>query len=148
MLQCLLLYPSDKNATKTQICRRKCEKGPTIDCPQSLIFPWHFRVSYASIELPPSWFVTASASWRECLNYQGGWGGGSNQGTLSRRGKEPPDSRSTLPRLRSPLQTKMTGVGKLKHPFCIGLLKYAFKGAEKDLGTQETFCFKISRSLT
>ena len=26
--------------------------------------------SYASVELPPSWFVMASATWGECPNYQ------------------------------------------------------------------------------
>ena len=27
--------------------------------------------NYASMELPPSWFVKASAIWGECLNYRG-----------------------------------------------------------------------------
>ena len=40
-----------------------------IACSQSPIFPCGFRV--ASIELPPSWFVTESAIWGECLNDQG-----------------------------------------------------------------------------
>ena len=31
-------------------------------------FPWDFRDSYASIELPPSSFATASATWGERLN--------------------------------------------------------------------------------
>ena len=29
------------------------------DCSQSSIFPWDFRDSYASLELPPSWFIKA-----------------------------------------------------------------------------------------
>ena len=40
-----------------------------LDCSQSPIFPWDFRDSNASIELPPSLFVRASATWGECLNY-------------------------------------------------------------------------------
>ena len=40
-----------------------------IDCSQSPIFPWDFRDSNALIELPPSLFVRASATWGECLNY-------------------------------------------------------------------------------
>ena len=43
-----------------------------LDCSQSPIFPWDFRDSNASIELPPSLFVRASATWGECLNYRGG----------------------------------------------------------------------------
>ena len=43
-----------------------------VDCSQSPIFPWDFRDSNASIELPPSLFVRASATWGECLNYRGG----------------------------------------------------------------------------
>ena len=39
---------------------------------ESPIFPWDFRDSNASIELPPSLFVRASATWGECLNYRGG----------------------------------------------------------------------------
>ena len=35
-------------------------------------FSWDFRDLYASIELPPSWFVRVSATWGECLNYRGG----------------------------------------------------------------------------
>ena len=38
---------------------------------QSPIFPWDFRDSNASIELPPSWFVKAIGTWGECLNYRG-----------------------------------------------------------------------------
>ena len=41
-------------------------------CMQSPIFPRDFRDSNALIELPPSLFVRASATWRECLNYRGG----------------------------------------------------------------------------
>ena len=44
----------------------------TIDCSQSPIFPWDFQDSFASIEPPPSSFVTASAIWGECRNYRGG----------------------------------------------------------------------------
>ena len=43
-----------------------------VDCSQSPIFPWDFRDSNASIELPPSLFVRASATWGECLDYRGG----------------------------------------------------------------------------
>ena len=42
-----------------------------FDCSQSPIFPWDFR---DLIELPPSLFVRASATWGECLNYRGGPG--------------------------------------------------------------------------
>ena len=58
-----------------------------VNCSQSPIFPCDFRDSYATIELPPSWFVTAS---KTC--------------TLTR---DPLGGLDTLPRLRSPLQTKM-----------------------------------------
>ena len=37
----------------------------------SPLFPWDFRDSYASVELPPSWFVKANATWGECLYYRG-----------------------------------------------------------------------------
>ena len=40
-----------------------------LDCSQSPIFPWDFRDSYATIELPPSLLVRASATWGEVLNY-------------------------------------------------------------------------------
>ena len=52
--------------------------GAILDCLQSPIFPWDFRDSEASIELPPSLFVRGSATWEECLKYRGGreWGGG------------------------------------------------------------------------
>ena len=60
-----------------------------VDFSQSPIFPYDFRDSYASIELPPSLFVGASATWGECLNYRGG------------------PSQVTL---RSLLQTKMAAV--------------------------------------
>ena len=43
-----------------------------VDCSQSPIFLWDFRDLNASIELPPSLFVRASATWGECLNYRGG----------------------------------------------------------------------------
>ena len=70
-----------------------------------LFFPWDFPDSYVSIELPPSWFVKASATWGECLNYRGEreWGGGSSrtQRTLTR---VPLGSLGTLPRLHSPIQ--------------------------------------------
>ena len=72
-----------------------------VDCSQSPILPWDFRDSNASIELPPSLFVRASATWGECLNYRGG----PSQVTLS-----PLGSLDTLPRLRSLLQTKMAAV--------------------------------------
>ena len=88
----------------------------TLDCSQSPIFPWDFRDSYASIELPPSWFVRANATWEECLNYRGG----PSQVTLrsvknkyfSRRLPTPGPlgSLNTLPRLCSLLQTKMVAV--------------------------------------
>ena len=45
-----------------------------------IIFPWDFRDLYASIELPPSLFVRACATWGECLNYRGGGGGGGGLG--------------------------------------------------------------------
>ena len=42
----------------------------------SPLFSWDFRDSYALNELPPYWFVTATAVWRGCLNFRGGleWG--------------------------------------------------------------------------
>lgn len=42
-----------------------------LDCSQSPFVPWDFKDSYASTKLPPSWFVMASATWGEYLNYPG-----------------------------------------------------------------------------
>ena len=36
-----------------------------VDCSQSPIFLWDLRDLYASIELPPYWFVRVSATWGE-----------------------------------------------------------------------------------
>ena len=54
-----------------------------VDCSQSPIFPWDFQDWNASIELPPSLFVRASATWGECLNYRGG-GSGEAAGKIGR----------------------------------------------------------------
>ena len=56
------------------------------DCSQSPIFPWDFRDSSASIELPPSWFLTGSVTWGERLNFRGEreWGFSPTQRTLTR----------------------------------------------------------------
>ena len=79
-----------------------------LDCSQSPIFLWDFRDSNASIELPPSLFVRASATWGECLNYRVG---------PSQVTPVPLGILDTLPRLRSLLQTKMTAVqSKLASP--------------------------------
>ena len=74
------------------------------------------RDRYASIALPPSWFVKASAIWGECLNYRGEGSG------VGRRRENFPSptiltptpaslgSLDTLHRSRSLLQTKMAAV--------------------------------------
>ena len=48
------------------------------------ISPWDSRDWYASMELPPSWFVKVSAIWGECLNYRGEpeWGLGESAALL------------------------------------------------------------------
>ena len=53
-----------------------------LDCSQpSLFFRGILETRYASMELPPSYFVKASAIWGECLNYrgEGEWGRGSEK---------------------------------------------------------------------
>ena len=75
-----------------------------LDCSQSPIFPWDFRDSYASTELPPSLFVRASATWGECQKLPRGH---APQCNLTR---PPSVVFDTLPRLRSLLQTKMAAV--------------------------------------
>ena len=49
--------------TCLSLMKRRLLLHISSDCSQSPIFPWDFRDSCASIELPPSWFVTASATW-------------------------------------------------------------------------------------
>ena len=51
----------------------------TVGCSQSPIFPWDFRDWYASVELPPSWFVKASSIRGESKLPRGA----PSQGTLS-----------------------------------------------------------------
>ena len=69
------------------------------------------------VSLPPSWFVTASASWGECLNFQGGreWVRERRKPTRGSLG-----SLDALFRWRSRLQTKMAEVrskrASLKNP--------------------------------
>ena len=59
-------YILKRNVTRYNISHK-------LDCSQSPTFSWDFRdYSNASIELPPSLFVRASATWGECLNYRGG----------------------------------------------------------------------------
>lgn len=50
-----------------------------VDCSQSAIFPWDFQDLYALIELLPSSFATASATWGECLKLLRGVGVGRQQ---------------------------------------------------------------------
>ena len=62
---CCMSIPLIRMPQKSKFVVENAKRG------QSPIFPWHFQIFvHALIELPPSWFVTASASWRECLNYQ------------------------------------------------------------------------------
>ena len=63
------------------------------------IFPWDLRDWYASMELPPSWFVKASAIWGECQSYRG-------EGSGVTPTPAPLGSLDTFPRL----QTKMAAV--------------------------------------
>lgn len=77
-------------------------------------FPLGLSRLYAMRELPPSWFVKASTTWRDRQNFRwvGGGGGGSWSGDRKARKNFfccPPPLKSfgALPRVRSPLQTKM-----------------------------------------
>ena len=63
----------------------------------------YYRDSHASMELPTSWFVKASAIWRVSKLTTEGSGSGNAYPPL------PLGSLGTYPRLRSPLQTKMSG---------------------------------------
>ena len=80
----------------------------TLDCSQPPIFPWDSRDRYASMELPPSWFVKASEIWGECLNYRGE--GSFPSLTILTATPAPLGSLDTLPRSRSLLQTKMAAI--------------------------------------
>ena len=86
-----------------EVDSQKCSNISYKVCASGRLFTVPLFFWYASTELPPSWFVKASAVWGECLNYRGE---GSGVGRHSRSLR----SLDTLPRSRSLLQTKMAAV--------------------------------------
>ena len=110
-----LLYISSSTPTSGSIST--WGETSCSDCPRSPIFPWDFRGSYVSIEIPPSWFNREGRVFK--LPRGEGVGRRSTQRTLTRvasfSSPESPGplsrwrlgtrSLDTLPRLLSPLQT-------------------------------------------
>ena len=68
----------------TYLCNKQTANGKFKLRPFTVLyFSVDFRDLYASAELPPSWFVKASATWEECppgcaRHYRHRWGGPSH----------------------------------------------------------------------